>query len=163
METLSGTVSKFAGTKFDYPVLKTQRKKTVYTERFEIGGRKIRYEAAQPLKSQALNEGDEVVVVGVVQNGTLNALAIKNFTTGVISHQSFFFMFLGGVLFSSAGILISFAYGSQFLGKGLIGLAFLPIFPGLFFLFGGLLFYFAYRTLRAVIAVRASPVRRLRL
>ena len=157
METLSGTVSNFATTKFDYPVSKSRPRKTVYTERFEIGGRKIRYEAAQPLKSQALNEGDEVMVAGMVQNGTLNALAMKNFTTGVASHQSFFFMFLGGVLFLAAGIFILIEYGSQFLGGGLIGLAILAIFPGIFFLFGGFLLYFGYRTLRAVIVVRAVP------
>ncbi|MDO8789661.1 MAG: hypothetical protein Q7J42_16425 [Sulfuritalea sp.] len=154
-------MSNFATTKFDYPVSKSRPRKTVYTERFEIGGRKIRYEAAQPLKSQALNEGDEVMVAGVVQNGTFNALALKNFTTGVASHQSFFFMFLGGMLFSSAGIFVLIAYGSQFLGGGLLGLAVLAVFPGIFFLFSGGLLYFGYRTVRAVIAVRAGPVSRL--
>lgn len=161
METLIGTVSSVATSKFNYPDLKSRPRKTVYTERFEIHGRKIRFETTKPLKRQAINEGDEMMIAGVVQNGSFNALAMMNFTTGVASHQSFLLMFLGGLIFSSAGILILNGVGSHFLERGLIGIAMLAIFPGIFFLFGGGLLYFGYRTWRAVIAVRATPANRL--
>ena len=156
METLRGTACKVACSHFDYPVMKSRPRKTVYFARFEIGGRKIRFESAQPLKSQAINEGDEMMVAGVVQNGTFAALAVRNFTTGVTSHQSFFFMFLGALLFSSAGTYILIQYFPDALRNGLAALAVIIMFAGIFFLFGGLLLYFGYRTLQAVNALRVA-------
>jgi hypothetical protein len=163
VETLRGTVSKLASTRYDIPTLKSRQRRTVYTERFEIGGRKIRFESAMPPKSQAINEGDEMMLAGAVKNGIFNALAMKNLTTGVASHQSFFLMLLGALIFSVVGIFVLVQYASQFLEGGLIGLAILAVFPGIFFLFGGLLLYAGHTTLQAVVALRKaskSPIAR---
>ena len=60
---------------------------------FRINNRPVRFKVTD---SASISEGDQVVVAGNPKQGTLEALALRNLTTGAIHHNPYKFPLYGG-------------------------------------------------------------------
>ena len=82
---------------------------------FRINNRPIRFKVTD---SASISEGDQVVVAGNSKQGTLEALALRNVTTGAIHHNPYKFPLYAGVVVFIVSIPLIFA---------LVGLLMAPI------------------------------------
>lgn len=151
-EELRGMVTKVDRAAVEYPGPHLGTKRTFHVSTFQVGQRRVKFEAARPL---TVNEGDQVAVTGVMRGNTLDALAYRNFTTGVSANTGLYLWFLVGVIFTGVGIAV---LSVPFLStpKGIAGYVGVAIFGGGMFLFASLGLYFGVCTLRAVLALRAE-------
>jgi hypothetical protein len=161
LETLIGVVCKVAHSNIDYPVLKGRPRMTVYVSTFEIGGRAIRFESTKPQLHREINEGDQMIVAGLVRNGCFEAIAYKNCATGVTGHQSIFGGFFVGVVFSVIGIsclvwllldVIEYGIANRI---AFVAISILSI--SVFLFFGGFGLHGGFLTFQAVKALRSVP------
>jgi hypothetical protein len=61
---------------------------------FRLNNRPVRFKVTD---SASISDGDQVVVAGDVKQGTLEALALRNLTTGAIHHNPYTFPLYGGL------------------------------------------------------------------
>jgi hypothetical protein len=61
---------------------------------FRLNNRPVRFKVTD---SASISEGDKVVVAGTSKQGTLEALALRNLTTGAIHHNPYKFPLYGGI------------------------------------------------------------------
>lgn len=62
---------------------------------FRLNNRPVRFKVTD---SASISEGDRVVVAGDAKQGTLEALALRNLTTGAIHHNPYRFPLYGGIV-----------------------------------------------------------------
>ncbi len=155
METLRGTARKV-----DSYVIKSYGRgvhagrMTHHTSRFQINGRNVKFATNSP---HSINEGDQLIVAGIVRSGSLDAHAYKNLTTGVDGHRICFFPLVGGVIFLLVGFLLPLSLGFDDFSRSRspVLLMFIVImWIGMFSLFGCLLLHFGVQTLHAVNVLR---------
>ena len=80
---------------------------------FRLNGRPVRIKIHE---SASITEGDQLMVAGDEKQGTLEALAVKNLTTGAIHHNPYKFPLYGGIaalivciplIFALVGLLLA--------------------------------------------------------
>jgi hypothetical protein len=62
---------------------------------FRLNGRPVRIKVTD---SASISEGDHLVAAGAEKQGTLEALAVKNVTTGAIHHNPYQFPLIAGIV-----------------------------------------------------------------
>ena len=80
---------------------------------FRLNGRPVRIKIHE---SASITEGDQLMAAGDEKQGTLEALAVKNLTTGAIHHNPYKFPLYGGIaalvvciplIFALVGLLLA--------------------------------------------------------
>jgi hypothetical protein len=61
---------------------------------FRLNGKPVRIKIQE---SASISEGDRLIAAGDEKQGTLEALAVKNLTTGAIHHNPYHFPLYGGI------------------------------------------------------------------
>lgn len=118
---------------------------TTYISIFKINGQPVKIKTSQPM---AIDDGDEVLVVGKINGNTFNALACKNLTTGEEGSLNGVLMAILGVIFLIAGVCGIVFFSDPFFGDFpiLIGLIFIGV--SVYSLYSGSQIFNALKELR---------------
>ncbi len=83
---------------------------------FRLNGRAVRIKVTD---SASISEGDQLVAAGKEKQGTLEALAVKNLTTGALHHNPYQMPLIGGIV----GLVISIPLMFMLIGIPLVPIA----------------------------------------
>ncbi len=111
METAIGIISHSQNTSRVSGGANNTAVSTTYIALFRLGQRQVEFSSGQPLP---VTDGDQVVVAGREYQGTLYADAIRNVTTGVVTHSSIFGRVCGALLVLILGLAAAFALAKAF-------------------------------------------------
>jgi hypothetical protein len=119
LQTLSGTATNVTGgSQLAYaptaqygPVAVQQ-----HLVNFRLNGRPVRMKVTD---SASISEGDQLIACGTEKQGTLEALAVKNVTTGAIHHNPY----SGPLILGIVGMVIAIPLAFLLIGIPLVAIA----------------------------------------
>ncbi|WP_333653447.1 hypothetical protein [Dissulfurispira sp.] len=139
METIRGVASKVRNT---IDVSGGDVTTTTHICIFQLDGRTVKVKSSEP---PIINEGDNVIVAGNSSGGVFYAFAYRNLTSHTEGNEGYFLMFLFGVIFPVASVMIFSTFSNPFFGI-------LPKIIASVFLLAGL--YMLFRGIRVLQAVK---------
>lgn len=147
METIRGVASKVRNTIDVSGGGKDGHVTTTHICIFQLDGRTVKAKSSEP---PIINDGDNVIVAGSSSGGVFNAFAYRNITSQADGNEGYILMFLFGVIFPVASVMIFGTFSDPFFGifPKIIGSVF--ILAGLYMLFRGV------RILQAVKLLKES-------
>ncbi len=105
METAQGTVNNCQHSfQVSGGANRNQQTSTSYITLFRLNGRQVEFRTSSP---SAIAEGDQVIAVGPMYRGVLNALACRNITTEVVEDSGIWTYVFAAVLVAGIGTAVS--------------------------------------------------------
>lgn len=111
METARGTVSNCQHTVNVSGGANNTSTSTAYIALFRVDGRPVRFRSSQP---SSISDGDNVAVAGLPWRGSLDALAMRNLTTGEVTNSGVWGYVFAAVFVPAVGSVFWVVMGHLF-------------------------------------------------